>query len=134
MATRLAAFSCILFDLDGTLLDTLEDIADSANAALAEMGFPGHPTAAYRYMVGEGGAGTPDRGAAAEIARTLREPPPRFISLGDPAPDMQTAVAAGMYPIGVLWGFRERSELEQAGARTIVSSPAGLISLLGDDG
>ena len=44
----------ILFDLDGTLLDTLDDIADSANYALSAMGYPPHPVPAYRYFVGQG--------------------------------------------------------------------------------
>jgi len=44
----------VLFDLDGTLLDTLEDLADAVNAALAALGFPEHSVAAYRYFVGDG--------------------------------------------------------------------------------
>ena len=44
----------VIFDLDGTLLDTLEDLADSMNAVLRSMGYPGHPVDAYRYFVGEG--------------------------------------------------------------------------------
>jgi len=44
----------IIFDLDGTLLDTLADLADSGNAVLAALGLPQHPTAAYRYFVGLG--------------------------------------------------------------------------------
>jgi phosphoglycolate phosphatase len=44
----------VLFDLDGTLLDTLEDLADAVNAALAALGFPSHPLDAYRYFVGDG--------------------------------------------------------------------------------
>lgn len=44
----------VLFDLDGTLLDTLADIADSANAVLEERGFPIHDQDAYRYHVGSG--------------------------------------------------------------------------------
>jgi phosphoglycolate phosphatase len=44
----------VLFDLDGTLLDTLEDIANACNAALRQHGFPPHPAAAYRYYVGDG--------------------------------------------------------------------------------
>jgi phosphoglycolate phosphatase len=47
-------FRAALFDLDGTLLDSLADIADSMNIILAQMGFPGHPTEAYRYFVGDG--------------------------------------------------------------------------------
>ncbi len=44
----------IIFDLDGTLLDTLQDLADAANATLAHFGFPVHPVDSYRYFVGEG--------------------------------------------------------------------------------
>ena len=44
----------VLFDLDGTLLDTLEDIGRSADAALQEHGFPPHPVEAYRRFIGDG--------------------------------------------------------------------------------
>ena len=44
----------IIFDLDGTLLDTVQDIADSMNLALAELGLPEHPVEAYRDFVGNG--------------------------------------------------------------------------------
>lgn len=44
----------IIFDLDGTLLDTLEDIADSANEALIASGFDPHPLDEYRFFVGNG--------------------------------------------------------------------------------
>lgn len=43
-----------LFDLDGTLVDSLRDIADSMNAVLAGGGHPTHPLDAYRLFVGEG--------------------------------------------------------------------------------
>lgn len=44
----------MLFDLDGTLLNTLEDIASACNQALQDHGFPPHSTEAYRKMVGNG--------------------------------------------------------------------------------
>ena len=44
----------VIFDLDGTLLDTLEDLAISTNQALAQNGFPQHDTEAYRFFVGNG--------------------------------------------------------------------------------
>ncbi len=44
----------ILFDLDGTLLDTLEDLATSMNTVLTRMGCPDHPVERYRYFVGDG--------------------------------------------------------------------------------
>ena len=43
-----------IFDLDGTLIDSLEDLADSANAMLAGYGFPSHDVDLYRLMVGNG--------------------------------------------------------------------------------
>lgn len=50
------SYKAVLFDLDGTLLDTLEDIADAANRVLIKNGFPSHPLDAYRYFVGDGSA------------------------------------------------------------------------------
>lgn len=44
----------ILFDLDGTLLNTLQDLADSMNEVLTARGLPGHPVPEYRYFVGDG--------------------------------------------------------------------------------
>jgi phosphoglycolate phosphatase len=46
----------VIFDLDGTLLDTLADIADAANRVLAASGYPEHPEHAYRWFVGDGSA------------------------------------------------------------------------------
>jgi phosphoglycolate phosphatase len=47
-------YSAVLFDLDGTLLDTLTDLANAANAVLARQGFPTHPVADYRRFIGAG--------------------------------------------------------------------------------
>lgn len=44
----------VIFDLDGTLLDTLDDLADASNRVLARLGFPVHPVCAYRRFVGNG--------------------------------------------------------------------------------
>jgi phosphoglycolate phosphatase len=57
----------VLFDLDGTLLDTLEDIAEAANRVLMKAGLPTHPVAAYRRFVG-GGVRTLLERATAEAA------------------------------------------------------------------
>ena len=46
--------AAVVFDLDGTLLDTLDDLADSMNAVLTGRGWPTHPARAYRYFVGDG--------------------------------------------------------------------------------
>ncbi|MDK9707718.1 MAG: HAD family hydrolase [Desulforhopalus sp.] len=44
----------IIFDLDGTLLDTLTDIAETANSVLASRGFPTHPPLSYKHFIGNG--------------------------------------------------------------------------------
>lgn len=45
--------ACI-FDLDGTLVDSLRDIAEALNDCLALLGIPPRPVSDYRYLVGEG--------------------------------------------------------------------------------
>ncbi|MEE9120658.1 MAG: HAD family hydrolase [Syntrophobacteria bacterium] len=47
-------FEAVLFDLDGTLLDTIEDLTDSMNEALKCLGFPVHDSEACKMFVGDG--------------------------------------------------------------------------------
>ena len=49
MLTRLA-----IFDLDGTLIDSIGDLADAMNAVLQNLGHPVHPRPDYRFLVGDG--------------------------------------------------------------------------------
>lgn len=44
----------VIFDLDGTLLDTIEDLANATNHALKQFNFPVHEVASYRFFVGNG--------------------------------------------------------------------------------
>ena len=55
----------IVFDLDGTLVDTVEDIATALNKTLADLELPSHPPEAIRTMVGGGLAKLLDRALAA---------------------------------------------------------------------
>mgnify|MGYP000885794739 CR=1 FL=1 len=214
-------FKAVIFDLDGTLLNTLEDLANSMNAVLSKLGLPLHNTEKYKYFVGTGLRNLvrkalpeekqddvtvdsclaamreeysrrwadktrpydgipelldeltkrnikmsilsnkaheftelivdkflskwrfeavfgerpsvpkkPDPTAALEIARLLAVPPGEFLYLGDSGTDMKTANEAGMYAVGVLWGFRKEEELTANGARAVISKPADLIGLL----
>jgi phosphoglycolate phosphatase len=50
----MAQFDAVIFDLDGTLLDSLADIADAANCVLKSMGKPVHPIDEFRFLVGDG--------------------------------------------------------------------------------
>jgi phosphoglycolate phosphatase len=47
-------YNGIIFDLDGTLADTLADIANSMNRVLQERGYPVHPVEDYKYLIGRG--------------------------------------------------------------------------------
>ncbi len=63
----------VIFDLDGTLLDTLADIAYAANAALALHGHPVHPIQAYSQMVGNGFPTLMQRAVPQEILPSLTD-------------------------------------------------------------
>ncbi len=47
-------FKAVLFDLDGTLLDTIEDLTDSMNVVLGRLGFPEHSAETCKRFVGDG--------------------------------------------------------------------------------
>ena len=47
-------YTAVIFDMDGTLLDTLEDLGDCMNRVLERAGYPAHPIEAYKYFVGDG--------------------------------------------------------------------------------
>ncbi len=44
----------VIFDLDGTILNTIADLADSTNYALKQLGYPERPHSEYPFMVGNG--------------------------------------------------------------------------------
>ena len=62
------AFSHVIFDLDGTVLDTLTDLADAGNHVCVEHGWPTYPVDAYRYKVGNGMLKLVERFMPAEFA------------------------------------------------------------------
>lgn len=212
-------FDTVLFDLDGTLLDTLEDILDAANHTLREMGYPERTLAEMRRFVGNGaemqmrralGEGAdeetvrralalykpyyaahcqiktkpyagvlallgqlkeekrriavvsnkPDEAvrplaeqhfgalvdtAMGETAQRRRKPAPdmvndaiaalgadkrRAVYVGDSEVDIETAKNAGIACISVCWGFRDREQLEAAGASEIAADARELRALL----
>ena len=201
----------ILFDLDGTLLNTLEDLTDATNYALGRFGFPARTLAEVRRAVGNGAAnqirkslpeGTPEEMvqqvlavykpyytdhcqiktrpyegiievleilkqkypvaivsnkpdnavkilckqyfdgvfALGESSSCPRKPSPdmvkiamealgaqRCIYVGDSEVDVLTAENAGIPCLSVLWGFRDREMLADAGAKHFCKAPAELI-------
>ncbi len=214
-------YEAVLFDLDGTLLDTIHDLTDSMNVVLGRSGFPGHSAETCKNFVGDGievfalralpeahrdsatvarcaadmreeyrrrwslktrpydgipdlldgltrrnlkmtvlsnkpddftkamvaellfkwrfdpimGAlpsvpKKPDPALAMEISKRLDVPTEKFLYLGDTGTDMKTATAAGMFPVGALWGFRTADELTASGAKILVEHPREVLRLL----
>ena len=72
--------------------------------------------------------------------KTVRNPSPMlaklgitasdFLYLGDSYVDIECALKAGMTPVGALWGFRDREELQTAGARYLIARPMELLPLV----
>ena len=150
-------FASVVFDLDGTLLNTIDDLADSSNWVCSRMGWPTHTVQEYRYFVGNGIPKLVER-FTPEACRTP-ETLARALALFDeryaahkadktaPYPGIAqllqhlqaagvrygvsaTAKAAGLASCGVLWGFRTLGELQQAGADHIAETPAALQALI----
>jgi phosphoglycolate phosphatase len=58
--------------------------------------------------------------------------PRETVFVGDSEIDMETARNAGCFALGVSWGFRSRSVIEQAGAGMIIDRPEEILDLLRD--
>ena len=71
-------YTCAIFDLDGTLLNTLDDLKNAVNAALAKRGYPARTLDEVRLFVGNGVArlierAVPEGTSAAETAAILAD-------------------------------------------------------------
>ena len=73
----------------------------------------------------------PDPAAALAIAAEIGVEPSACAFVGDTDVDMGTAVAAGMLPVGALWGFRTADELRRGGAAVLLAAPGDFLALLG---
>ncbi|MBR1691714.1 MAG: HAD family hydrolase [Lachnospiraceae bacterium] len=63
-----------------------------------------------------------------EIAEKMGIPVSQFAYVGDTNTDMQTGKGAGAFTVGVLWGFRDRQELEENHADLIIGRPDELLA------
>jgi phosphoglycolate phosphatase len=72
----------------------------------------------------------PDPAGALLISEQTGIPPVNMIYMGDSDIDMLTALHAGMYAVGVLWGFRSGDELLANGAKMLLKHPLDLPELL----
>lgn len=74
----------------------------------------------------------PDPASALLIARKLDVPISNIVYVGDTNTDMYTGKNAGMYTVGVTWGFRDREELESTGADVIIDRPEQLLDVINE--
>lgn len=72
----------------------------------------------------------PNPAGVFEILQQFRCEPSECLYIGDTAVDMETGNAAGLTTVGVLWGFRERKELEESHAAYIIEKPEDILTLL----
>lgn len=75
----------------------------------------------------------PDPAGALAAAAALGADPGECMYFGDTWTDMQTGRNAGMYTVGVLWGYRGREELADNGADAFAEVPADILKLLEGD-
>lgn len=113
----------------GMRLCVLSNKPDADTRRVVRHFFPDVPFADVRGQR-EGVPSSPTPTAALDVARELGLPPEAFLYLGDTAVDMRCARAAGMRPIGVLWGFRTAEELTSSGAERLISQPMALLDHL----
>ena len=88
----------VIFDLDGTLLNTIDDLADAGNWVCAQRGWPEHTVEEYKRMVGNGSPKLVER-FAPEQARdqaTLKEALAQFSARYDAHKEDKTAAYPGM--------------------------------------
>ncbi len=72
----------------------------------------------------------PDPTGARMLLEQIGIPGEQTVYFGDSGVDMKTAVSAGMVPIGVLWGFREKEELQNDGAKYIIETPLEILEMI----
>lgn len=77
----------------------------------------------------DGVALKPDPSGVFEIMNELDVSKEECLYIGDTATDMKTGKGADLYTVGVLWGFRDREELENSGADVIISHPSEIVNI-----
>lgn len=72
----------------------------------------------------------PDPTAAIEILKTLDVLPKNCYFIGDGETDVETSINLGSNGIAVLWGYRSKEQLSEAGAKVFANAPKDLLSLI----
>ncbi len=86
----------------------------------------------FDYVTGQkpNGPLKPDPQEVLNIISTYNLEKGECVYIGDTGTDMKTGKNAGLYTVGVLWGFRKRDELTENGADTIISTPEELLGII----
>lgn len=112
---------------EGYRLGVVSNKAHALVEQITEELFPGR----FSAVVGVGQyPPKPDPTAAVEAAKMLGARPARCALVGDSEFDMMTAVNAGMFPLGVSWGYRPVMLLRRHGARAVCDTPADLPKMM----
>ncbi len=72
----------------------------------------------------------PDPSSTLAVTKRFGAEKSEVLYIGDTSTDMQTAKNAGLFAVGVLWGFRGKDELLDSGADVLLSHPSELLNLL----
>jgi len=72
----------------------------------------------------------PDPTGAVLLLEKIETPGSQTVYFGDSGIDMKTAVSADMVPVGVLWGFRGKEELQNDGAKYIIEKPLDILEIM----
>ena len=113
---------------DGARLAVCSNKPDNVVRGVIERVFASDTFDCVRGAI-DGGAVKPDPSLALEIADMLGARSDECLFIGDTNVDIFTAQNAGMTSVGVLWGFRDRAELESAGADYIITAPEELLQI-----
>lgn len=82
------------------------------------------------YGAREGKALKPDPESVLEIINLFGVKKEECLYIGDTATDIKTAKNAGLFSVGVLWGFRDEKELREAGSDVIISDPKKIVDMV----
>lgn len=112
----------------GIKVAVLSNKIDSASQQLIEYFFPGKTDVVFGEHVGV--PRKPDPTSCRMVMQQLGVQPEQVLYVGDSGTDMQTAKNAGLYAVGVTWGFRSKEVLLEYGADILVHRPEQILQIL----
>lgn len=115
----------------GIQVAVLSNKIDSASQQLIEYFFPGKTDVVFGEHVGM--PRKPDPTSCRMVMQQLGVQPEQVLYVGDSGTDMQTAKNAGLYAVGVTWGFRSKEVLLEYGADVLVHRPEQILQILDSD-